>query len=122
KSLDEAAPYFKGVIEEFTVYGYSMTQTELSRYKKKVEYATNQLAVEYITNVKAEYEQGTVKIVSDKDYNNGVLIVATYDMNDNLTGVMFKTLDIKKGETVELEADFGYAVEFSVIYLETSVK
>lgn len=116
KSLYEADPYFRGVIEEFTVYGYCMSDEDLSCYKKKVQYAKNKANVEYITNSRAEYEHGKVKIVSDNDYSNGILIVAGYSASGALTGVALKAIDVKKGEKVELNGNFENATEFKLIY------
>lgn len=116
KSLYEADSYFKGVIEEFAVYGYCMSDEELSCYKKKVLYAENKANVEYITSSGAEYEHGKVKIVSDNDYSNGILIVAGYSASGALTGVALKAIDIKNGEKVELNGNFENATEFKLIY------
>ncbi len=196
KSLYEADPYFNGVIEEFTVYGYCMSDTEIAVYKNDIEYALDGVDEEYITSVSFadgikvevdtlerddvkiaavvldenneviefcvvnpteelsltkegtvcvfayneadnipggffvkgkgegfsfEYVPGKVYIVSEQDYNNGMMIVAGYDTAGVLTGVAFKVVDVKAGERVELNGDFDSAVEFRLLYWDNLV-
>ncbi len=195
KSLYEGDPYFGGVVEEFTVYGYTMSKKDLAKYKKDVEYLTT-ADEEYITNVNFEngievevdtymrndvkigavvldeagevteftvvepdeeiilskegticvfayneednapgrifvkgqgegfsyeYTPGKVGIVCDKDYKNGIVIIAGYDKSGTLCGVSLKICDIIAGEKTELSGEFDNSVTFKMMYWEDLV-
>lgn len=68
-----------------------------------------------------EYTPGNVKIISDADYKNGMVIVAGFDAAGRLTGVVFKVCNITAGEALDLNGDFENTVTFKMIYLNNLV-
>lgn len=132
KSLYDADPYFAGEISEFTVYGYTMSESEIeSLYKKDVEYAPENVKEEYITSVSFDdgidvtldtYGRDDVKIgVVVLDENNetveftvvnssdeinltqtGTVIVFAFNEADNIPGKIY----------VKGEAD-GFSYEYT---------
>lgn len=64
-----------------------------------------------------EYTPKKLSVVTEKSYQNGMIIVAGYDAGGSLAGVSFKRCDIEAGEKIELNCEFKNAVEFKMIYL-----
>ncbi len=63
-----------------------------------------------------EYTPGKIKIVSDRDYSDGIAIVAGYDFSGTLTGVAMKKTDLSQGDAEEMSGCFDNAVEFKLLY------
>lgn len=70
---------------------------------------------------KYEYTPDKIEITSNESYENGMVIIAGYDIAGALTGVSLSITDIKAGESVELEGNFGNAVEFRMLYWGASL-
>lgn len=197
KSLYANDPYFKGIVREFTIYNYSMSESKIqSLYKKEVEYAPEEVWEEYITDVSFEngidveldtfgrddvkvaavvldennriieavvvsydeeinlkkdgtvcvfafnekdnlpgafyvkgngdgfsyeYTPGEIAIISEKDFSNGMVIIAGYNVAGTLTGVTAKVVDINAMEKVIMDGDFNDAVVFKMLYWENLV-
>ncbi len=191
KSLYEGDAYFGGVVEEFTIYGYTMSREDMAVYKKDVEYAPLKEKEEYITNVNFadkieievdtfgrndvkiagividetgeitefsvinpdeelnlnkegticvfafnekdnipgdvyvkgqgdgftyEYHPGEITVLSENSYENGMVIVAGFDISGTLTGVQVRVREVNKGEEFTLSGDFENAVTFKMLY------
>lgn len=63
-----------------------------------------------------EYTPGKVEITSEENYENGMVIIAGYDIAGTLTGVAFKVTDLAAGKAVELNGEFNNAVTFKMLY------
>lgn len=63
-----------------------------------------------------EYTPGKIKIVTERDYSDGIVIVAGYDFAGTLTGVAMKKTDLHEKTAEEISGDFDNAIEFKMLY------
>ncbi|MBQ8002721.1 MAG: LamG domain-containing protein, partial [Clostridia bacterium] len=89
KSLYAADPYFAGVVKEFTVYDYCLSDRELSAYKKDVEYAAPDSNKEYIISVEFG---GTITAEVDT-YGREDVKVGAVVLDENFEVVEFCIVD-----------------------------